>query len=198
MAAGEDDHAKAVENALELVAEPFVKAGIIKGNAYSNDPLQLECRLPKTFTIAAADERAENTEIFGGELEQAWKDQRSWTDMLAKTKSGDTISVVLTPIPEEMQELLELLIPEEVAAVQGYSSFGLLAAQGCNDITFAVDEEYDEFPVEESVCVFFTAVEGEEPVYVRQVLYVVDEYMVTVTAVSYGEDNTLDYLCYFG
>ena len=118
--------------------------------------------------------------------------------MLAKTKSGDSISVVVSPVPKEVKELLYLLLPEEFAAVQGYSALGLLAAQGCNDITFAVDEEYDEFPIEESVCVCFTAVEEEEPVYIRQVLYVVDEYMVTVSAESYGADSTLDYLGLFG
>lgn len=198
VAAEEDDYAQAVESAMELASEPLVKAGTIKGNAYSNDSLQLECRLPKTFTITAADERAESTEIFDDEQEQARQEQRSWTDMLAKTKSGDSISVVVSPIPEEVEELLDLLMEEEFAAVQGYSALGLLAAQGCNDITFAVDEEYDEFPIEDAVCVFFTAVEDGEPVYIRQVLYVVDEYMVTVSAVSSGEDSTLDYLGYFG
>jgi hypothetical protein len=191
------DYARAVESAMGLASEPIVKVGTIKGNAYSNESLQLECRLPKAFTIAA-DERAESAGIFGGEKGRAPQDQRSWTDLLARTKSGDSISVVVSPVPKEVKELLYLLLPEEFAAVQGYSALGLLAAQGCNDITFAVDEEYDEFPIEESVCVCFTAVEEEEPVYIRQVLYVVDEYMVTVSAESYGADSTLDYLGLFG
>ena len=199
----DDDYTRTVGKVSGEAAEPLVKAGAIRGNTYENASLGLGCVLPEAYYLAAPEELAALMGIADDAFEQTESladyllDHNAWTDLLASTDSGEYVSVLVSPVTEEMKEMLEFFPLEEFAAAQGYSAVSLLTAQGCFDITFAVDDAYDGFMADDCACLYYTAREDDEPVFFRQLLYVVDDTMVTITAGTYEEDGTLDILGYF-
>ena len=199
----EKDYEQTVKSAAEQALEPSIKPGCIEGNLYVNKSLRLECLLPRRWSVATPEELAAgmgiSAEEFGqpGSLVSYLETYSSWTDLLAGTKTGEQLSVSVAPLPEELKEAMDYLTMEELAAAQGISVTALLSAKGYGEISFLVDEDYDDFPIDEYSCVLFQTVENGETVSIRQVFYLVDDALVTVTAISRGADSTVELLRYF-
>ena len=183
--------------------EPPLRAGTVEGGAYRNETLGLSCALSEAWTFAAPEELDVLMGISDGALsrdEQMAAHLRAsgdWTDMAAGTKAGEQLRVIVSPIPEKLREILEGLTPVELAAAQRYSAANLLALFGCRDVTFAVDEDYDAAPVRGSVCLAFNASRDDVPVFLREVQFIAEEHLVTLLALSQGEDTTREILACF-
>ncbi|MBO5555655.1 MAG: leucine-rich repeat domain-containing protein, partial [Oscillospiraceae bacterium] len=171
------DYPEAVNAAVEKAQEPAVTGGSVKGRTYENETLGLGCSLPKGWTVADAKTLAERMGIDAEDFEQTGsladylRENSCWIDLWAETKEGESLCVMVSPVPETMTDALEFFTLQELAELQGGPAAGLLAANGCRDIGFAADEDYDFFPLDDYGCLLLTATEDGEPVFVRELFY---------------------------
>ena len=203
--AEKEDYAPYAQSAREKALEPAVKPGTAENGRYCNASLDLACALPDDWTAVSPEKLAARMGLPADSFEKTdslalyLQDHAVWTDMLAGTDDGDQLSVLVFPVPEALKEPLSIIDLEELAPALAYSAAGMLAAQGCTGIDFVPDDDFADFLSDEAVCLSFSAAERGIPLFVRELFFPVDaeDYMVAVTACSYGEDRNVEYLKFF-
>ena len=159
--------------------------GQVNGNQYSEEE------------IAAQNGIAESIFKDSEAMQQYMASTTTWIDMFAEGPDSSSANIALQRLDDTQKKILEQVSIRDVAAAQDADMVSMLESGGYENVTFTVDDSFTDFFADDFACIYITGSVLGMDTFLRQVIYISGDFLVTVTVGSNMNDNTLEYMGFF-
>jgi len=173
-----------------------VEIGTTKNNTYKNEFAGIKCTLDSDWTFLTDEEIKANNEttygLLGSQYEEAIKNASVFMDMMAQHSNGmDSVNVTIEKLSGIAASYTETEYAEASKSVKK-SAFEQL---GMKNVTLAVEE--GTFLGEDHIIMNISGTYSGRTMYEKLALVKCGNYMVLVTACTWGENGCQDILDQF-